>query len=356
MKSAMSAATLAAVLAAQIGMAQAAEPLNWYRCNTHTHTSAKPGSDANGTPDFVARWYREHGYQCVVITDHENLTDVEPLNRAYGKDGKFLVLRGQEITQQVADPSIPGGRRHAHVNGINIDKAIMPVGYPQPATGALLPTYEHNLAAIAEAGGIAQVNHPNLMWSVTADDLLPITQPYLLEVWNAFPTSNNLGGTDDAGHVSPSAEALWDTLLTHGRKVWAVASDDVHEYARLDDREAPTPGKAWVVIQAPSLTVANVTAALRDGHFYASTGIALEIYTADRSGISLRIAPPKEWSPAMKPTARYLTRFIGPSGRVLAEVAGAAPTYRFKGDESYVRASLIDSDGRRAWTQPVFLR
>src|SRR5688572_26181467 len=59
--------------------------LNWYRCNTHTHTSARPNSDANATPEFVAEWYRSHGYQCLVITDHEFLTDVEPLNRKYEK-------------------------------------------------------------------------------------------------------------------------------------------------------------------------------------------------------------------------------------------------------------------------------
>jgi hypothetical protein len=70
----------------------------------HAHAYHRtPNSDANGTPDFVARWYKEHGYQCLVITDPEFLTDVEPLNRDYGKDGTFLVLRGQEITQIVRD-------------------------------------------------------------------------------------------------------------------------------------------------------------------------------------------------------------------------------------------------------------
>jgi hypothetical protein len=55
------------------------------------------------------------------------------------------------------------------------------------------------------------------------------------------------------------------------------------------------------------------------------------------------------------PSTRYDTRFIGKDGRVLATVSGLRPSYRIKGDEGYVRASIIDSDGRRAWTQPVFL-
>jgi len=43
----------------------------------------------------------------------------------------------------------------------------------------------------------------------------------------------------------------------------------------------------------------------------------------------------------------------GRGGRVLAEVAGASAHYEIRGDEGYVRATVTDSNGRRAWTQPV---
>ena len=52
---------------------------------------------------------------------------------------------------------------------------------------------------------------------------------------------------------------------------------------------------------------------------------------------------------------RYLTRFIGKGGVMLASVAGVEPSYRFRGDEGYVRAVVTDSDGLQAWSQPVFL-
>ena len=55
----------------------AAQDAKWYRGNTHVHTT---NSDGNASPDVAARWYREHGYAFVVITDHEYLTDVAPLN------------------------------------------------------------------------------------------------------------------------------------------------------------------------------------------------------------------------------------------------------------------------------------
>jgi hypothetical protein len=56
------------------------------------------------------------------------------------------------------------------------------------------------------------------------------------------------------------------------------------------------------------------------------------------------------WAPP-----RYTTRFVGRNGETLATAAGLNPAYRFKGSEVYVRAIVTDSNGNRAWTQPVFL-
>ena len=44
------------------------------------------------------RWYREHGYQFLVLTDHNYLTAVDGLNALHGAADKFLVIRGEEVT------------------------------------------------------------------------------------------------------------------------------------------------------------------------------------------------------------------------------------------------------------------
>jgi hypothetical protein len=49
-------------------------------------------------------------------------------------------------------------------------------------------------------------------------------------------------------------------------------------------------------------------------------------------------------------------QFIGRWGKILKEVTTNPATYGFKGDEFYVRAKVIESNGEVAWTQPVFLR
>ncbi|HVZ64638.1 MAG TPA: CehA/McbA family metallohydrolase [Lacunisphaera sp.] len=328
---------------------------NWYKGNTHTHTI---NSDGNATPDFVARWYREHGYNFVVITDHEYLTDVAPLNAVYAREGQFLVIPGQEVTQHLGksrDPRHPDVRPGGHLNGLNLKRPVVPLGGTYGKTKGFAPpemtmaeTYDRNIKEILAAGGVAQINHPNWHWYVRLDDLWGLPDHTLFEVWNGQLTINNLGGTDDDGNSSPSTEAMWDALLSKGKKIWAVADDDSHNYFHLDEERRVIPGQAWVVVRAAKLTADDLMTALHNGDFYASTGIVLDDI----------VASPKDYAIAIKGSsgdARFLTRFIGREGRVLAEVPGTKPHYVMKGDEGYVRASIIDSNGVRAWTQPVFL-
>ena len=97
---------------------QAAAPLRWYKGNTHTHTL---NSDGDSTPDEVARWYREHGYQFLVLSDHNFLTSVDGLNALHGADERFLLIRGEEVTDGF-------GGKPIHVNGLALDRLVTPQG------------------------------------------------------------------------------------------------------------------------------------------------------------------------------------------------------------------------------------
>src|SRR5687767_15260823 len=86
----------------------------WYKGNTHTHTL---NSDGDSTPDEVVRWYREHGYQFLVLTDHNFLTRVDALNALHGADEKFLVIPGEEVTSRAGDKPV-------HVNGLDVQQLV----------------------------------------------------------------------------------------------------------------------------------------------------------------------------------------------------------------------------------------
>src|SRR6185503_11179769 len=106
----------AAALLVLITTAASAQSTHWYRGNTHTHSL---NSDGDSPPDSLARWYRDHGYSFLFITDHETLTDPVPLNARFGTP-TFLLIRGEEITQRVADPNHADKRRQAHINGLGV--------------------------------------------------------------------------------------------------------------------------------------------------------------------------------------------------------------------------------------------
>jgi hypothetical protein len=100
------------------------------------------------------------------------------------------------------------------------------------------------------------------------------------------------------------------------------------------------------MVQAASLDADAITNALRQGDFYASTGVALTEISNSRDELKIVInADPK---------FKYGTYFIGEQGKILARSIELNPVYRKTGQEKYVRARVEASTGDTAWTQPVF--
>lgn len=305
-----------------------AQTLHWYKGNTHTHTI---NSDGDSTPADVAKWYRENRYNFLFLTDHEYINNVASLNELHGKAGSFIVISGQEVTDSY-------DKKPYHMNSLGASKVVMPNKLP----GAV-ETLQKNIDDVVAAGGVAQVNHPNFGWALNAEQLINLQNYKLLEIHNGHPLVNNLGG----GGV-PSAEAMWDAVLTSGKLVFGIADDDSHYFKRIGDPAAPTPGQGWIYVRAAELTPAAILDSLKKGDFYASTGVELSDYQATGKQITITIKE-ERWS-------KYRTQFIGRGGRVLSESLTGRAVYTIKGDEGYVRAKIYESNGKTAWTQPVMLQ
>lgn len=302
--------------------------VRWYKGNTHTHTL---NSDGDSSPDEVVRWYREHGYNFLVLTDHNFLTSVEGLNALHGADEKFLVIRGEEVTDRF-------GGKPIHINGLNPARLIVPRGGT-----SVVDVLQRNVTGIRDAMGIPHINHPNFGWAITADELRQVNDYNLFEIYNGHPSVNNNGG----GGV-PGLEEVWDRILSSGRLLYGIAVDDAHHFKRPWDPDASKPGQGWIFVRAPRLDAAAILGAVERGEFYSSTGVELSDYQATTRKVAVTI---KE-----RPTSKYRVQFIGRNGRVLAEVIENPAVYETKGDEGYVRAKVIESNGKIAWTQPVTLR
>ncbi|MGH9194209.1 MAG: CehA/McbA family metallohydrolase [Acidimicrobiia bacterium] len=299
----------------------------WYRGNTHTHTL---NSDGDSTPDEVVRWYREHGYHFLVLTDHNSVTNVEGVNALHGADAQFLVIRGEEVSGQF-------GGKPIHVNGLNVARPVTPQG-----GSSVAEVIQRNIDAIRTASGVPHINHPNVGWTITAEDLKQIWNDRLLEIFNGHPFANNLGG---GGH--PSLEETWDEVLSSGKLLFGIAADDAHDFKRPWAPDARRPGQGWVMVRAKALTASAIVEALERGEFYASTGVEISDYESSQTTVRLTVREAG--------TTKYRVLFIGGGGRILKEVLDNPAVYTITGDEGYVRAKIVDSNGKQAWTQPVFV-
>lgn len=307
-------------------LAEEPGPLRWYKGNTHTHTL---NSDGDSTPDEVVRWYREQDYDFLVLTDHNFLTSVEALNALHGADEQFLVIPGEEVTDRF-------GRKPLHLNALDPKMLVEPQGGE-----SVVDTLQRNVDAIRAADGIPHINHPNFGWAITAEELRSVMRYKLFEIFNGHPSVNNVGGGG-----RPGLEEIWDTILSTGRQIYGIAVDDAHHFKRPWDRHASQPGQGWVVVRAERLEADAIFDAMERGEFYASTGVELEDYFSDSKRMLITLPE--------RGATRYTVQFIGVGGSVLDTRTERVAEYRFRGNELYVRARVTDSNGKVAWTQPVF--
>jgi len=303
-----------------------AQNFTWYKGNIHCHTT---NSDGDELPMRVVRWYRDHGYNFIVITDHDVVTEITYLDT--DKNDDFILIPGEEVTDWFKEA-------YVHVNAINITECIKP-----QHGNSIIETLQNNIDAIVNAGGIAQINHPKRKWSFTDAEISQTKNARLLEVYNFNYASNNFSAGGALG-----MEEIWDRLLSGGFLLYGVASDDAHYYISEFRPGKANPGTAWIMVKAKELSLQAIVQALENGNFYMTIGVLLKDVIITENEYIIEIEQNYD--------RKYTTYFIGKDGKILQEVYGTKAVYKFAGDELYVRARIFASSGEFACTQPIFLK
>ena len=309
----------------------------WWKGNTHTHTL---NSDGDSPPGEVSHWYRDHGYDFLVLTDHNYHTVVDELQREFDREvgqrkkEPFLLIPGEEVTDLFGD------KAPIHVNALDSSRVIGPQGGETKRE-----MLARNVDAIVAAGGVASLNHPNFYWALNAEDLAATQQLRHFEVYNGHPSVNNFGGG-----VYQSLDDLWDSILSSGKIIFGVAVDDAHDFQEWGPRQS-NPGRGWIMVRAPELSRTAIREAFDKGDFYSSTGVTLatvERASGKKGEGTLRVKIREDEMTA------FTTTFIGKGGVVLATTGEMEASYTLKPGDLYVRARVFSSRGEYAWTQPLF--
>jgi PHP domain-containing protein len=299
-------------------------PGRFFRGNLHCHSDR---SDGALSPAELVRTYREAGYDFVAITDHFEQRFGWPVTdtRALRDDG-FTTLVGAELSSaDWSDPSV------YWVAALGLRPDFAP-----PANG----DHAEAIERAAAAGAFVYLLHPGL------NGLRP-------EVAAGLPAFGAVEAVEVYTHQSSIyrpdtaiAAPFLDALLEDGRRLGAVAADDAHF------RDVPDAFGAWVEVHAPRRDPDALLAALKAGTYYATQGPALTGLALD--GDELRVTcspcarilltgPGRLWR-------RWRWRVAGPGDAPLTEAAFSTSDFR----GGFCRVTVVDGDGRRAWSNPVW--
>ncbi|MGV3773309.1 MAG: PHP domain-containing protein [Verrucomicrobiales bacterium] len=380
----------------------------WWKGNLHTHTLWSDGDDY---PEMVIDWYQKRGYNFLALSDHNIIQDREKwisisANKSsqlafknykdrFGKDvvtreqegqtqvrlktleefqplfekpGKFLLIPSEEISAHHEKLPI-------HINATNLRELI------EPRTGkSVYEVMQNNIDAIlAQRQRTGQailphLNHPNFHYAVTAEDLMRVKGENFFEVYNGHPHVNNYGDTNHLG-----TEEMWDLMLASRltvlkmEPIYGIAVDDSHHYHEFSPSKSNS-GRGWIMVRSKKLDAESLIHAMEAGDFYASSGVKLKDVIRKKDQLTVRVDADKG--------VDYTIRFIGTyqdilipgekgqlmvdktkTGQVLLEEKGTTATYKFKGNELYVRAvvtssrpmpnAVVAGEMEKAWVQPL---
>jgi hypothetical protein len=296
----------------------------FYRGNLHCHSNL---SDGLRPPEEVVSVYREAGYDFIVLSDHfEADYDWRVTDTRHLRGDGFTTIIGAELS------SAAWGERHAYW----VSAAGLPLDFEPP------PPDDHAsaISRAHEAGAFVVMLHPGLNnLPLSAIDELPALDAIdAVEIYNQNMT---MGARAD--HAVGAY--MLDGLLERGFRVLVNAGDDSHVAHRADRFGA------WVEVHAERLDPDALLASLKAGAYYSTQGPRIE--RLEQEGDRLRVTTSPAYAVGLTGGGdRWLhdsERRDDTSAQVTEAMFELGP---FEG--SYCRVTVIDADGRRAWSNPIW--
>ena len=294
----------------------------FWRGNLHTHSTR---SDGVLSPEEVCRRYRAEGYDFIALTDHfvgrygYPIVDTVPM-----RDANFTTILGAELHSG----AMANGELW-HILAVGLPADFAPSNSPDFVPIAGQETGPEIAARAVAAGAFVAIAHPQ--WSgLTLNDARTITAAHAVEIYNHGCA---------AGCDRPDGAAIADLLLTEGRRLTLIATDDAHF-------SEPDHFGGWVMVKSPENTPEALLSALKSGHFYATQGPELKNVQIIDDHLVIE-------SSAVV-SAMALGHGTGAKAvHGMSMTQAKVPLARLN-NSPWVRAVVIDAAGKRAWSNPIW--
>lgn len=295
----------------------------FWRGNLHTHSTR---SDGVLSPEEVCRRYKAEGYDFMALTDHfvgaygYPIVDTVPM-----RDAGFTTILGAELHSG----AMANGELW-HILAVGLPADFAPSNSPSFVPVAGQETGAEIAARAVAAGAFVAIAHPQ--WSgLTLADARTITAAQAVEIYNHGCAM---------GCDRPDGFAIADLLLTEGRKLTLIATDDAHF-------SEPDHFGGWVMVKAEANEPDALLSALKAGHFYSSQGPELRDVRIEGGKLIVECSAVSSivalgWGTGAKAVHGHsMTR-------------GEVPLDRLN-NSPWIRAAVIDAAGKRAWSNPIWL-
>ncbi|TVR73769.1 MAG: phosphotransferase [Sphaerobacteraceae bacterium] len=294
------------------------QPGRFFRGNLHAHSTE---SDGALDPASLIDAYRRNGYDFIAVTDHFRDRFGFPVTdtREY-RDSEFTTILGAEL-----HPAALENGEDWHILAVGL-----PLNFPAASPDEDGPTLSQRAR---DAGAFVAIAHPH-WYSATMNDARSIEAAHAVEIFNMTCHMAN-----DRGYGWYMA----DLLLAEGRKILAIATDDTHAKPERPDMFA-----GWVMVKAEHLDPDSLLDAIKAGHFYSSQGPLIHdiAISDDRSTVTLETSPVSSIQVCGR---AQRTRDVHGNGMTSCTI----DLDRVQND--YFRVTVIDSSGKRAWSNPIWL-
>lgn len=278
-----------------------------FKGGLHIHTTL---SDGHKTPEEVAEWYKNQGFDFIFITDHNKVSDFSHL---CSED--FLVLNGGEFTAGKTDLGEP-----LHFVGLNLPPGFTPSSRSSP---------QELIDEMKAVGAEVILAHP--YWSqLSWQDVFPLEGILGIEIFNY---------ASEVAIRKGYSLVHWDDLLNRGKRLYGFAVDDAH-FGIKDG------GGGWIEVEAEELRVDSIMEAIRRGAFFSSAGPRiLEIEIKD--GL-VGVTTTPVVSACFRSNLALGYCLNSPNGYITKAQIEIKPRYKF------LRFECEDEQHRVAWSNPIY--
>ena len=293
----------------------------FFKGNLHGHSDL---SDGKLTPKEVCRTYIENGYDFISITDHFLGMFNYPIGVHQLNIKDFTVISGAELHTSKMEN---GELWHLLALGLNAKFS------PPLQNNFLINNESENIESLSlrlsEAGAFVSLTHPE--WNgMTLQDTLKVKKVHAIEIYN-----HGCAIECDRG----SGIAVLDQALNQGKQLNIIATDDSHFH--IDDAFG-----GWVMVKSEVNSAASILEALKNGNYYSSQGPDFKNIKVKEGQLEVSCSPVE---------------------KIIVSGYGSASIYKNKSDmeaaifnlallpqKKWLRITLIDKKGNRAWTNPIY--